>query len=543
MNRNLHLASVFHSKQNVFCPLNTQRINRFHWLLHCCLLLVLNLTGTAGWSQETEKSAEEKRIRTIALVEKSVVSIAKFRPSQSIIQDPGLVKGDQDDPKSPHFIPNEFGTGIIIADELGVKYILTNYHVVRQSQVVQSFHGIPVTRKTKGSFRLHLHFSNRKGSEARILAADPRSDLAVLQIDQASAKELPAISLKPISKFQKGSTVLILGNPYAIARDGSPSVSKGIISNIARLPAPLDYSPFDPTLRKDETIHHLGTLLQLDARLNLGTSGGAVINLNGDLVGITTALAALEGYEKSAGFAIPMSEGTVRVIQSLVKGYEVEYGFLGVTPTNFQFDQRKPLSRQFEQPSAAMVTKVIHQSPASLAGLESGDIILSINNRTVYGRNELMRIIGELGPTYDRKKKVQMKVWRERTRRELQISAALGKWPVQDDEGIIAVAARFPKWSGLTIDFPTARYKYLDQSLSTFHQAVLIREIESQSPLHEKLEPGDLISHLNGKRTRTPAEFYDLLPRTGMVEIQVLDKGTFKLTYETGTWKLTESPE
>ena len=124
--------------------------------------------------------------------------------------------------------------------------------------------------------------------------------------------------------------VLSLGNPYAIARDGSASVSWGMIGNISRRPAPVRQRDLGPPEAK--TIHQYGTLLQVDTRMELGTSGGALVDLRGKLVGITTSLAALEGYEKSVGFAIPIDSFSRRVIETLCRGYEVEYGFLGLTP-------------------------------------------------------------------------------------------------------------------------------------------------------------------------------------------------------------------
>src|SRR5262249_42495116 len=130
---------------------------------------------------------------------------------------------------------------------------------------------------------------------------------------------------------RKGQIVIALGNPYAIARDGSASATWGIVSNISRQ-AMAEGEPTDSEARRNETIHHLGTLIQLDARLDLGTSGGALLNLQGELIGMTTSLAAIVGYEKSAGFAIPFDDSMKRIIESLRQGKEVEYGFLGVTP-------------------------------------------------------------------------------------------------------------------------------------------------------------------------------------------------------------------
>ena len=159
--------------------------------------------------------------------------------------------------------------------------------------------------------------------------------------------------------------MLSLGNPYAIARDGSASASWGMISNVSRRPAPA--RQHDLGTPEAKTIHQFGTLLQVDTRMELGTSGGALVNLRGELIGVTTSLAALEGYEQSVGFAIPIDSFSRRVIETLCRGYEVEYGFLGLTPIPVLPDQLRRDGR-FKQLSAVRVEQVIPNSPAAIAG-------------------------------------------------------------------------------------------------------------------------------------------------------------------------------
>ncbi len=311
----------------------------------CCL----NPWQSALRAQDAEGLAaatalERVFVDVIRRVEPSVVSVARIRPSPNVNQfnpfdiDP---KGhsDFDKPESPDFVPNEFGTGIVVAPIRGSdeRFILTNYHVVRG--------GPPAAAGSKpGESQIYVRFGDRRGYQARIIAADPRSDLAVLAIDYAALGMKPS-DLKPIplrtdkSPLQKGQLVLSLGNPYAIARDGSASVSWGMIGNVSRRPAPIRQRDFAPP--KAKTIHQYGTLLQVDTRMELGTSGGALVDLRGQLVGVTTSLAALEGYEKSVGFAIPIDSFARRVIETLCHGYEVEYGFLGLSnPQPILPDQR-----------------------------------------------------------------------------------------------------------------------------------------------------------------------------------------------------------
>ena len=161
------------------------------------------------------------------------------------------------------------------------------------------------------------------GSYADILAGG-RSDLAVLKMIR------PPADLKAFGdggKVRKGDWVIALANPFAAGfKDGSPSASWGIISNVRRQAPGLT-----DEVKRAKPLAQYGTLLQTDARLNLGCSGGALLNLDGQLVGLTTALAARTGGEAAGGYAIPLDANVKKMIEVLKRGEEIEYGFLGVT--------------------------------------------------------------------------------------------------------------------------------------------------------------------------------------------------------------------
>lgn len=449
--------------------------------------------------------------RAIKQSEASVVSIARVRRSRVLTQAPptnpfGLrfrnrnLETERQDPTSSEFIPEDFGSGIIITDpdHNDQRLILTNYHVVR---------GGPPDGQTRerSLYAIYVRFADKRGYEASILAADPRSDLAVLAIDFAKlgirSSDLKPIRFAEAPTFQKGQFVLALGNPYAIARDGSASASWGIISNTSRRPAPVAGSRLDPESRRKETIHHFGTLLQVDTRLNLGSSGGALLNLRGELIGITTSLAALDGYETSAGYAVPLTSATKRIIKSLVRGHEVEYGFLGVQPRDVSPAELHRLSESIAQSSAAMCFQVFANSPASLGGLRPGDVVLSVNGRPVTGRYDLMRMIGELGPGAT----ARLRVWRGRDR---SLRVSLGKWPVYDEDGIIATRPRHRPWRGLLVDYSTARSKFVPFPYQYYQAVVALRVVPRSRADRAELKAGDFITHVNNTAVRTPDEFY-----------------------------------
>ena len=177
--------------------------------------------------------------------------------------------------------------------------------------------------------------ADRQEFDAEIIAADPRSDLAVIAPESRATERDPP-RLKPLAigdagKLRKGAFLIALGNSFNAARDGKPSASWGILSNIAR--------KLDVGSRRDEhaaqaatSARTIPTLLQLDSKLNLGMSGGAVINLKGELVGLTTMAASPAGFDAMAGYAIPMDKLGRRAVETLKEGKEIEYGLLGIKP-------------------------------------------------------------------------------------------------------------------------------------------------------------------------------------------------------------------
>ncbi len=309
---------------------------------------------------------ESAFIEAIARAENSIVSLAIVSSTEAEEINPfhGFDRRRElDHPTDLSYLPEQFGSGVIIAGLQGGsdRFVLTNAHVL------SGYNSI-----TQGRLpRIYARLSNRRLVGAEVVAIDPRSDLAVLRLALAGSEISPEavapIKMGDADGVRKGQLVLSLGNPYAIARDGSASASWGIISNISRRPAPPAADEQAET--SQEIVHRYGTLLHVDTRLDLGTSGGALINLRGELIGLTTSLAALEGYEKSVGFAIPIDRAMRRVIESLLKGYEVEYGFLGVRPSDVRPDALAALGIPHDFTGAARTVHVAADSPAAHARL------------------------------------------------------------------------------------------------------------------------------------------------------------------------------
>lgn len=461
------------------------------------------------------RALEQAAISAIEKAERGVVAISRVdaapvdQPANFL--DPFGAARDRQrrDPRGTRFIPDQFGSGVVLqsADHPdAARYVLTTYDVAYGS-------ALPSAASLPERWRVYVRLASRDvvPVDAAVVAADRRSELVVLKLDLAGADltpaDVPVIPMGDGGSLRKGQRVIALGNPYAQGRDGSASACEGMIANIARRPAP---PPGERGIASDDaTIHHYGTLLHVDTRLDLGSSGGALINLDGELVGITTALAALQGYEKSVGYAIPLDAGLRRIIEDLMRGFEAEYGFLGIAPDSVTRNDVRLGGSRLPQASAALASQVAVDSPAWQAGLRNGDIILEINGRTVYDDSDLMRMIGLLGPGADAELLVRRASGAETT----SLTVRLGKWPVYDDSAIVSTARRYESWRGLDVDYPTTRRRFLSSDLlEAYRRAVVVTAVAEDSPAARAgLRPGEFIQQAAGVPVQTPAEFHAAL--------------------------------
>jgi len=417
-------------------------------------------------------------VDVIARAEKSVVAVARVRKPPSGETFPLEFRPDPfgrglgpsgPGPADPDFVPTEYGTGVVI-DRAGL--ILTAYHVLGQ----------------ESEYYVTTH--DRKVYKAWVKAADPRSDLAVLSID---ATNLTPIELGDATGLKKGQLVVALGNPYAIARDGQASAAWGIVSNLSRKAPPVAGAPESASR---PTLHHFGTLIQTDAKLNLGTSGGPLLNLEGKMIGLCVALAAVTGFDKGAGYAIPVDDTFRRVLGRLKEGREVEYGFLGIQPINLRPQEL------IEGLDGIRVDRVVSGTPAARYGLKPGDLITAVNRHPIHEADGLVLEVGRLPVEAT----ARLAVLRDGRRRSIDV--VLAKYPVRGEK---IVTTRPPDWRGLRVDYPTA---YVDDDpaaragLSFFDDGVVVTEVAAPSPAHQAgLRPGTRITHVGRTPVRTPREF------------------------------------
>ncbi|MDN7178124.1 DegQ family serine endoprotease [Caballeronia sp. SEWSISQ10-4 2] len=268
--------------------------------------------------------------------------------------------------------PSEsLGSGFIVSSD---GYILTNAHVVDGANVV--------TVKT----------TDKREYRAKVVGADKQSDVAVLKID---AKNLPVVKIGDPNGSKVGQWVVAIGSPYGFDN----TVTSGIISAKSRSLPNENYTPF----------------IQTDVPVNPGNSGGPLFNLQGEVIGINSMIYSQTGGFQGLSFAIPINEA-IKVKDALVKTGHVDRGRLGVTVQGM--DQTLAKSFGLQSPNGALVSSIEAGGPAAKAGLQPGDVILSLNGQPVADSNALPSQVAGLAPGTTAK----VQVWRDKSTKDLSVT-------------------------------------------------------------------------------------------------------------------------
>ena len=244
------------------------------------------------------------------------------------------------------------GSGVIISAS---GYILTNNHVV------------------EGADDIEVVLADARKAKAKVIGTDPETDLAILKIE---LEKLPVIVLGNSDALQVGDAVLAIGNPFGVGQ----TVTGGIVSALGR--NRLGINTFE-------------NFIQTDAAINPGNSGGALVDTNGSLMGINTAIYSRSGGSMGIGFAIPVSTAK-QVLESIVKDGQVTRGWIGVEPQGLNSELMETFNVKTSE--GVIITGVLQNGPAGQAGIKPGDVITAVNGKSVGNVTELLGAVAALKP-------------------------------------------------------------------------------------------------------------------------------------------------
>ena len=300
-------------------------------------------------------------------------------PNEQFKDDP-LYKhffGEQPDSNEDDQPESSLGSGVIVSDK---GLILTNDHVVASADEIE------------------VALADGRKLSAKVVGTDPDTDLAVLQVD---ANNLPAITFAAPDKLSVGDVVLAIGNPFGVGQ----TVTQGIVSALGR--------------------NHLGintyeNFIQTDASINPGNSGGALIDAEGNLVGVNSAIYSRNGGSMGIGFAIPASIAR-QVMEQIALSGSVTRGWIGIEAQ----DITPELAESFKlaQARGSLIAGVLRNSPAEVAGIKAGDVLLAINDKEVSDSSSMLNLIAVLKPN----EKAMLKI--ARAEKEIEIKVTVGKRP------------------------------------------------------------------------------------------------------------------
>ncbi len=350
------------------------------------------------------------------------------------------------------------GSGFII-DPSG--YVVTNNHVVD--------HASEVT----------IRLEDESVYTAEVVGTDPQTDLALLKID--AGKPLPALQLGDSDTAEVGDWVVAVGNPFGLGG----TVTAGIISARGRN---IQAGPYDD-------------FLQVDASINRGNSGGPLFDLDGNVVGVNTAIYSPNGGSVGIGFAIPSNMVKSVVAQLREKG-SVERGWLGVQIQNVTPDLAEALG--LDNAAGAIIADVTPGSPAETSGLKSGDVILGFAGEQIDDTRELARVVAQ----HPAETKADVEIWRDGSAETLAV--VTGRQPAADrlaaasgseaPDGSYHAPALNAQLAALT---PERRAQYgIDEAV----QGVLVLDIKEGSIFEQSLRSGDVIEKVGGSVVTEPQQ-------------------------------------
>lgn len=306
----------------------------------------------AGSAQLTYRDAARKAIPSVVNI--STSKEAKVAQKNPLLDDPVLRRffGDRLDEDEESL--SSLGSGVIVRAD---GYILTNDHVV------------------EGADEIRIAFSDKRTMNAKVVGRDPDTDLAVLKVDAAN---LPAITFGQSEQAKIGDVVLAIGDPFGVGQ----TVTMGIVSALGR--SRLGINQFE-------------NFIQTDAAINPGNSGGALVDTNGNLLGINSAIYSRSGGSQGIGFSIPVSLAKY-VMDQIIQNGSVTRGWIGVEVDGQDLTPETIDTLKLGSAKGALIRGILRDGPADKAQVKPGDLLTAVNGKAINDSIELLNFISELPP-------------------------------------------------------------------------------------------------------------------------------------------------
>lgn len=429
--------------------------------------------------QNVFRSISEQVLPSVVEVD---VTEKKTRPANPFGDLPFKFFGFPEMEEDREYEAQGLGSGVIIRKDGKKYYVLTNNHVAGSATEIS------------------VKLNDGRKFDGKLVGADERMDVALVSFE-ADDDSIPCATLGDSDKVQTGDICFAMGAPLGY----SQSVTEGIVS---------------ATGRSGGQIGNINDFIQTDTAINQGNSGGPLLNIYGEVIGINTWIASQSGGSQGLGFAIPINNIKHAIDEFISKG-KVTYGWLGVSLVEIRDEIKKSLG--VEGKDGAFASQIFVDSPAFKGGMQAGDYIIELNGRAVRNVDQLVRDVGSLPANKEAKFKVirgakEMPLNVMITERTKEVSSSTAKlWP-----GFIPVP--------LTED--VRKKLELDNKI----EGVAVTNVQAKSPAASlRLQEGDVITAVNGKKVKNLAEFYAALDLTKTKSIQfTIGSGAGSIT--TGTY-------
>ncbi len=431
------------------------------------LIILLGCISTLAFASNEKDNPFRKVARDVRPVVVQIETVVKTKVQAGKNPFDFFFKKQEDngekEPEFREYESNGLGSGIIVETDGKKKYVLTNSHVIKDAS------------------ELTISLSNGKSYDAKIVGEDVRKDLGLLVFE--TTDRIPVAKLGDSDDLFIGDWAIAIGSPLGY----ESTVTLGIISAVGR--------PSISGMKADFTDY-----IQTDAAINQGNSGGALVNIDGEIIGINAWIASRTGGNVGLGFSIPINNAK-KVIRDLIDKGSVEYGWLGVSMANIPEDILDNLKNK--KLKGAFVHSLFIGSPADKGELRPGDIITKVNGTIITNSDDLLKAVGNLPAG----KVASFNIVRDNKTLSLKVYPE-----IRSEESESALL-----WTGinpitLTKEMIKSMNEHFENKLKTSTKGIIVLSVapDSVSKLTGVL-PGDIITNIEGKKISSMSDYYNQL--------------------------------